>query len=274
MQPNRPNSAQPGRVPARPRRLTGGPCLSAAALSPTRPPSLARCPVEPTWQRRFLHPRALSASWARFASCRAIAPCAPFSLSALWTLPVRSALPAPAVDRRVRTRARRRISRPRRPPTRLAPFLGRNASPEFLRPARDISPLLSPLCPRIRGLFPAIEFVVAFPPSLPNSSDPRATLARAGLNSGDLTAAERSSAARSCSPLPGLIPSVRSGSHDPDHGIPLRARAPCTPSPPVSAQVPWRWARSVSALSPSVADAPIPPVSTRPPARVRPWSQI
>jgi hypothetical protein len=45
------------------------------------------------------------------------------SLSASWTLPVRSALPAPVVDQRVRTCARHRISRPRRPPKRPAPFL-------------------------------------------------------------------------------------------------------------------------------------------------------
>jgi hypothetical protein len=49
--------------------------------------------------------------------------------------------------------------------------------------------------------------------------------------------------------------------------VPLRARAPCAPGPPVSAQVPWHWARSVSALSPSVADAPGQPVRTRPPTR-------
>jgi hypothetical protein len=66
----------------------------------------------------------------------------------------------------------------------------------------------SPLCPRIRGLFPAMEFAVVFSPSLPNSGDPGATLARASLNSGDLTAAEKSSAARSRSPLLGLIPSI------------------------------------------------------------------
>jgi hypothetical protein len=41
----------------------------------------------------------------------------------------------------------------------------------------------SPLCPWIHGLFPAIEFAVAFSPSLPNSGDPGATLARASLNS-------------------------------------------------------------------------------------------
>jgi hypothetical protein len=32
--------------------------MSAAALSPARPPSLARYPVGPTCRRRFLHPRA------------------------------------------------------------------------------------------------------------------------------------------------------------------------------------------------------------------------
>jgi hypothetical protein len=45
------------------------------------------------------------------------------SLSTPWACPVSSAPSALAVDRRVRTRARRRISRPRRPPTRLAPIL-------------------------------------------------------------------------------------------------------------------------------------------------------
>jgi hypothetical protein len=45
------------------------------------------------------------------------------SLSASWAYPVSSAPSALVVDRRVRTRARRWISRPRRPPMRLAPFL-------------------------------------------------------------------------------------------------------------------------------------------------------
>jgi hypothetical protein len=48
-----------------------------------------------------------------------------------------------------------------------------------------------------RGLFPAIEFAVAPSPSLPNSGDPKATLACACLNSGDLTVVERSEAAQS-----------------------------------------------------------------------------
>jgi hypothetical protein len=60
-----------------------------------------------------------------------------------------------------------------------------------------LSPPFSPLCPWIHGLFPAIEFVVAPSSSLPNSGDPGATLARARLNSGDLTTVERSGAARS-----------------------------------------------------------------------------
>jgi hypothetical protein len=64
-------------------------------------------------------------------------------------------------------------------------------------PPEAFSPPFSPLCPWIRGLFPAIEFAVAPSSSLPNSGDPGATLARASLNSGDFTAAERSGAARS-----------------------------------------------------------------------------
>jgi hypothetical protein len=88
----------------------------------------------------------------------------------------------------------------------------------YSSPPEAVSPPFFPLCPWIHGLFPAIEFAVAPSPSLPNSSDPGATLGRASLNSGDLTAAERSGAA--CSrlfPL-GLIPSVRFRSNGSDHG--------------------------------------------------------
>jgi hypothetical protein len=46
-----------------------------------------------------------------------------FSLSAPWANPINSAFLTPAVDQRVRTRARCRVSRPRRPPTRPAPYL-------------------------------------------------------------------------------------------------------------------------------------------------------
>ena len=60
-------------------------------------------------------------------------PHAPFSLSTPWACLVRSAFLTPAVDQRVRTRARRRVSRPRRPPTHPAPFLEPRAhlSPHF-----------------------------------------------------------------------------------------------------------------------------------------------
>ena len=75
-------------------------------------------------------------------------------------------------------------------------------------PPEVFPPSFSPLCPWIRGLFPAIEFAVAPSSSLPNFGDPGATVARAYLNSGDLTAAERSSAARSRLYPPGLIPSI------------------------------------------------------------------
>jgi hypothetical protein len=65
----------------------------------------------------------------------------------------------------------------------------------FSGPPETFSPPFSPLCPWIHGLFPAIEFAVVPSPSLPNSGNPRATLARACLNFGDLTAMERSGAA-------------------------------------------------------------------------------
>ena len=77
-----------------------------------------------------------------------------------------------------------------------SPPYGRNRSRSSSGPPETFSPSFHPLCPWIHGLFPAIEFVVAPSPSLPNSGDPRATLACACLNFGDLTAAERSSAAR------------------------------------------------------------------------------
>jgi hypothetical protein len=109
----------------RPHRLTGGSRLSEAVLPRARPPSLARCPVGPICQRQFPSPaRSLSLSRGPRSPVVEPLPCMPLSsLSAPWTLPVSSAPFAPAVDRRVRTRARRRVSRPRRPPTRPTPFL-------------------------------------------------------------------------------------------------------------------------------------------------------
>jgi hypothetical protein len=88
-------------------------------------------------------------------------------------------------------------------------------------PPEAFSPLFPPLCPWIHGPFPAIDFVVAPSSSLPKSGVPGATLDHACLNSGDITAAERSGAARRRLFSPGLIPSVRFRSHDPDHGYRL-----------------------------------------------------
>jgi hypothetical protein len=62
-------------------------------------------------------------------------------------------------------------------------------------PPEAFSPPFPPLCPWIHGPFQAIEFAVAPSSSLSNSSEPEATLARASLNSSDLTAVERSGAA-------------------------------------------------------------------------------
>ena len=79
-QPSRPT--KPSQA-ARPRRLTGGPRLSAAVLPRARPPSLARCPVGPTCRRQFPSPvRSLSLYLAGpVRQCRAVAPACPlFSL--------------------------------------------------------------------------------------------------------------------------------------------------------------------------------------------------
>jgi hypothetical protein len=70
------------------------------------------------------------------------------------------------------------------------------------------SPPFFLLCSWIHVPFPAIEFAVVPSSSLPNSGDPGPTLAHACLNTGDLTAAERGSAAHSRSPLSSLIPSI------------------------------------------------------------------
>ncbi|PWZ37492.1 hypothetical protein Zm00014a_004443 [Zea mays] len=98
-------------------------CQRQFSLARALPRSL---PSGPTCRRRFSSPaRSLSlpVSRARIASTEQL-PRVPLSpLSASWTLPVSSAPSALAVDRRVRTRARHRISRPRRSPTRPAPFL-------------------------------------------------------------------------------------------------------------------------------------------------------
>jgi hypothetical protein len=82
-QPSRPT--KPSQA-ARPRRLTGGPCLSAAILSRTRPPSLACCPVGPICRCQFPSPaHSLSLCLAgQVRQCRAVAPERPlFDLCAM-----------------------------------------------------------------------------------------------------------------------------------------------------------------------------------------------
>jgi hypothetical protein len=123
-QPSRPKSAQPGRAPTLSDRRT--PPVNDS--SPSRAPSLSHslpsgadlsAPV-------FLPARSLSLplSHRPGSPVAESLPRAPLSsLSASWACPVSSAPSALAVDRRVRTRAHRRISRPRRPPMRPAPFL-------------------------------------------------------------------------------------------------------------------------------------------------------
>jgi hypothetical protein len=103
----------------------------------------------------------------------------------------------------------------------------------FSGPPETLSPPFSPLYPWIHGLFPAIEFAVAPSSSLPNSGDLGATLARASLNAGDLTAVERSGAAPAVC-FPGLIPSAQFRSNGLDRGYRF-VHAHLTPGPPGSA---------------------------------------
>jgi hypothetical protein len=92
-------------------------------------------------------------------------------------------------------------------------------------PPETLSPPFSPLCPWIHGIFLAIEFAVAPSSTLPNSGVPGATLACASLNSGGLTTAERSSAARSRL-FPRSDPLHPIQIERPRPRVPLRARAP------------------------------------------------
>jgi hypothetical protein len=120
-----------------------------------------------------------------------------------------------------------------------SPPRGRNGSPEFLRPTRDLLTAVLLSLPVDSCLFPAIEFAVAPSSPLPNSGDPGATLARATPT--PATSPSRRGAAPPAAvcfpwsdPLrpiqikrlgppqssvsPGLIPSVRFRSNGSDHG--------------------------------------------------------
>jgi hypothetical protein len=110
----------------RPRRLTGGPRLSTA-VPLSRAPSLSRSlPSGANLSVPVSFARSLSLSLCLAGpvrQCRAVVPARPFLLTVSWACPISSTPSALAVDRRVRTRARRRVSRSRHPPTRPAPLL-------------------------------------------------------------------------------------------------------------------------------------------------------
>jgi hypothetical protein len=129
-------------------------------------------------------------------------PAHPFSsLSAPWACPVSSAPSALAVDRRMRTRARRRISRPRRPPTRPAPFLEPRQCPAHT--------------PRLISLSSTLSRALPTPPATAGDPHPRS----------------RPSSSPETSPsLPELRPEVRHSSPCPISSIVPCAR-PISPSP-------------------------------------------
>jgi hypothetical protein len=98
------------------------------AMSRARAPSLPRSLTSGAilWVPVFFPARSLSLSLSRGPGPPVAEPLprAPLSsLSAPWACPVSSTPSEFAVDRHMRTRARRRISRPRGPTTRPAPFL-------------------------------------------------------------------------------------------------------------------------------------------------------
>jgi hypothetical protein len=78
-----------------------------------------------------------------------------------------------------------------------SPPRGRNGSPELLWPARGLPTAVLPSLSVDLWPLPRHEFAVVPSSPLPNSGDPGTTLARARLNSGDLTVVERSGTAHS-----------------------------------------------------------------------------
>jgi hypothetical protein len=104
-----------------------------------------------------------------------------------------------------------------------SPPYGRNASPEFLRSARDLLPAVLPSLPSDSWPLPRHWVRHGVLSLSAQFRRPRNPLARACPNSGDFTAAERSSAAHSRSPTRS-DPPVRSWSHEPDRDTTSRTR--------------------------------------------------
>jgi hypothetical protein len=187
----------------RPRRLTGGPPISGS--SPSRAPSLSRSLLAganlsaPVFFTRTLP---LCVSCGPGPPVAEPLPCAILSpLSAPWTLPVSSASSALTVDRRLRTRARHRISRPRRPPMRPAPFLEPYQCPTHT--------------PRLISLSFTLSRVLLTPPVAARDPRPRS---------------RPSSSPETAPSLPELRPKVRHPSPCPIFPIAPYAR-PISPSP-------------------------------------------
>jgi hypothetical protein len=160
--------------------------------------------VGPICRRQFSSPRAPSLSLSRGPGSPVTEPLprAPLSsLSAPWACPVSSAFSALAVDRRVRTHARRRISRPRRPPTCPAPFLEPRQCPTH-------TPHLIPR---------SFTLARALPTPPPAAGDPRPR-------------SQPSSSPETAPSLPELCPEVRHPSPCPISPIVLCVR-PISPSP-------------------------------------------
>jgi hypothetical protein len=123
------------------------------------------------------------------------------SLSAPRACPVSSTPSALAVDRRVRTRSHRQISRPRRPPTRPTPFLEPRQCPT--------------LAPRLISHTLALSRTLSTPPATTGDPRPRS---------------RPSSSPETAPSLPELCPEVRHPSPCPVSPIAPCAQ-PISPSP-------------------------------------------
>jgi hypothetical protein len=149
-QPSRPSLAQPGHALARPRRPTGGLHLSAAVPFSARSLSSSLYPVGPGCRRQLpppSRPSSLSASQARFAKHRVVAPARPLSLAASWDpcqlhLPRAHRGPARAHSRTFAESSATSLAHA--PSSFLSPAHARTRSPV---PIHTASPSLA-LCPR------------------------------------------------------------------------------------------------------------------------------
>jgi hypothetical protein len=161
--------------------------------------------VGPTYRRQFPSPvRSLSLSLSRGPSSPVPSGCpraSPFLSLRAWACLVGSAFPALAMDRRVRTHARRRVSRPRRPPMRPAPLFR------------------APPVPRANPRLTSLDFILSCAlPMLPAAvGDPRPH-------------SRPSSSPETAPSLPELHPEVRHLSQCPISSIVPYAR-PISPSP-------------------------------------------